>query len=236
MPLPCRFAPRAWRAAAGSGYNARMPDVQTTPSNPTDAAAQDAKAADTPAPEAKPTPANPPPEPPEDLGARVEAALLTLDRAITAGKLGEALGGLTAAQIDTAIEQLNKDYEQSGRSFRIERVAGGYEVLTLPQYADVMANLHKTRQDGKLSPAQLETLAIIAYKQPILRSQIEAIRGAASGEVIRALMERHLVKIVGRAEEIGRPMLYGTTKQFLEVFGLAGLKDLPQVEALNAGK
>jgi len=173
---------------------------------------------------------------PDDLPARVEAALLTLDRAITAAKLGEALGGLTAGQIEDAIAKLNAEYENTGRSFRIERVAGGYEVLTLPQYADVMASLHKTRQDGRLSPAQLETLAIVAYKQPILRSQIEAIRGAASGEVLRALMERHLVKIVGRAEEIGRPMLYGTTKQFLEVFGLSSLKDLPQVEALSQGK
>ncbi len=173
---------------------------------------------------------------PDDLPARVEAALLTLDRAITPAKLAEALGGLSAKQIDDAIAALNTDYEKTGRSFRIERVAGGYEVLTLPQYADVMASLHKTRQDGKLSPAQLETLAIVAYKQPILRAQIEAIRGAASGEVLRALMERHLVKIVGRAEELGRPMLYGTTKQFLEVFGLSTLKDLPQVESLNAGK
>jgi segregation and condensation protein B len=173
---------------------------------------------------------------PDDLPARVEAALLTLDRAITAAKLGEALGGLDAKQVEDAIAQLNRAYEATGRSFRIERVAGGYEVLTLPQYADVMASLHKTRQDGRLTPAQLETLAIVAYKQPILRSQIEAIRGAASGEVLRALMERHLVKIVGRAEEIGRPMLYGTTKQFLEVFGLSSLKDLPQVEALNQGQ
>jgi len=108
--------------------------------------------------------------------------------------------------------------------------------MTLPQYAEVLNSLHKTKQDSRLSPAQLETLAIVAYKQPILRAQVESIRGAASGEVLRALMDRHLVKIVGRAEELGRPMLYGTTKQFLEVFGLAGLKDLPQVEALNAGK
>jgi len=199
-------------SARSPGYNPNMPEADTAPKTES------------------------PVQAPDDLPARVEAALLTLDRAITAAKLGEALGGLTAGQIEDAIAKLNAEYENTGRSFRIERVAGGYEVLTLPKYADVMASLHKTRQDGRLSPAQLETLAIVAYKQPILRSQIEAIRGAASGEVLRALMERHLVKIVGRAEEIGRPMLYGTTKQFLEVFGLSSLKDLPQVQALNQGQ
>jgi len=105
--------------------------------------------------------------------------------------------------------------------------------MTLPTYADVLDALHKKRSESKLSPAALETLAIIAYKQPVLRAEVESIRGAASGEVIRSLMERHLIKIVGRAEEIGRPMLYGTTKTFLEVFGLSNIKDLPQVEQLK---
>lgn len=172
---------------------------------------------------------------PDDLTARVEAALLTSDRAIGPGRLGEALGGLPGKAVDDAVADLNTQYERTGRSFRIEKVAGGYQVLTLPQYADVLSALHKTRQQSKLSPAQLETLAIVAYKQPIMRAQIEAIRGAASGEILRSLMDRHLVKIVGRAEEIGRPMLYGTTKQFLEVFGLATLKDLPQAESLKLG-
>jgi len=204
-----------------------MPDTDA-PTNQQATEQADAK----PQPKAKPDYA----KPPADLPARVEAALLTLDRAITAGKLADALGNLDPKAIERAIDTLNADYEKTGRSFRIEKVAAGYRVMTLPKYADVLTSLHKTKQDSRLSPAQLETLAIVAYKQPILRAQVEAIRGAASGEVLRALMDRHLVKIVGRAEELGRPMLYGTTKQFLEVFGLASLKDLPQVEALNAGK
>ena len=175
-------------------------------------------------------------EPPADLAARVEAALLTSDRALPAAKLAEALGGLAPQAITDAIATLNGDYEKTGRSFRIEQVAGGWKVMTLPEYGDVLEALHKKRSESKLSPAALETLAIIAYKQPVLRAEIEAIRGAASGEVIRSLMERHLIKIVGRAEEIGRPMLYGTTKTFLEVFGLSSLKDLPQVEQLKSGK
>ena len=174
-----------------------------------------------------------PAAPPEDLPARVEAALLTSDRALSAAKLAEALGGLATSAITDAIETLNQDYENTGRSFRIESVAGGWKVMTLPAYADVLEALHQKRSENKLSPAALETLAIIAYKQPVLRAEVESIRGAASGEMIRSLMERHLIKIVGRAEEIGRPMLYGTTKTFLEVFGLSSLKDLPQVEQLT---
>lgn len=167
------------------------------------------------------------------LPAKVEAALLTTDRAMTAAKLGDALGEVGSQAINDAVDRLNKDYEDTGRSFRIEKVAGGWQVMTLPEYADVLSALHKTRSQTKLSAAALETLAIVAYKQPILRAEIEAIRGVASGEVLRSLMDRHLVKIAGRAEEIGRPILYGTTKQFLELFGLSNLKDLPKVEELK---
>lgn len=172
-------------------------------------------------------------EVPEDLAARVEAALLTADGALSAGKLGEALGGVPGSAIKDAVGSLNEVYTSTGRSFRIEQVAGGFQVMTLPEYADVLAALHKARSQSKLTPAAMETLAIVAYKQPIVRAEVESIRGVASGEVLRSLMDRHLIKIVGRAEELGRPMLYGTTKTFLEVFGLANLSDLPKVEQLQ---
>ena len=165
-----------------------------------------------------------------ELAMKVEAALLTTERPMTAGKLGDLLGRVGAKAVSEAAASLNELYEKTGRSFRIEKVAGGLQVLTLPQYADVLTQLHKTRAQMRLSPAAMETLAIVAYQQPIMRAQIENVRGVACGEVLRSLMERHLVKIVGRAEEIGRPMLYGTTKGFLEVFGLSSLKDLPKVE------
>ncbi|MEM1444863.1 MAG: SMC-Scp complex subunit ScpB [Planctomycetota bacterium] len=170
---------------------------------------------------------------PDDFDLRVEAALITAERPMSAGKLAEALGLDASKPVSEAIDRLNTHYEDTGRSFRIEQVAGGYRVLTLPAFGDVMAALHRKKDTGKLSPAALETLAVVAYKQPVLRTGVEAIRGVACGEVLRALMERHLVKIVGRAEEPGRPMLYGTTKQFLEVFGLSSLKDLPDAEGLN---
>ncbi|GAB4193590.1 MAG: hypothetical protein Kow00105_07740 [Phycisphaeraceae bacterium] len=170
------------------------------------------------------------PEQEQELDLKLEAALLTTDRPMTAGKLGELLDGVGAKAIQASADRLNRVYEETNRSFRIEKVAGGLQILTLPRYAHVLSALHKTRAQAKLSPAAMETLAIIAYQQPIMRAQIENIRGVACGEVLRSLMERKLVKIVGRAEEIGRPMLYGTTKTFLEVFGLSSLKDLPKVE------
>lgn len=173
---------------------------------------------------------------PAEIAPKVEAALLTSDRAMTAGKVAEALGLQASKPVTDAIKLLNEAYEETGRAFRIEQVAGGWQVLTLPEHADVLAALHKTKSQGKLSAAAMETLAIVAYKQPVLRAELEAIRGVACGETLKSLMERHLVKIVGRAEEIGRPMLYGTTKQFLEVFGLSTLKDLPKVEDLQAGR
>ena len=173
-------------------------------------------------------------QPPEEIALRVEAILMTTDRALPASRLVELMSdaghAVAAKAINAAITALNDTYEKSGRSFRIESLAGGWQIMTLPRFADVLAALHKTRQDTRLTPAALETLAIIAYKQPILRADIESIRGVASGEVIRSLMERHLVKIVGRAEELGRPMLYGTTKTFLEVFGLTTLKDFPPTD------
>ncbi len=173
-----------------------------------------------------------------EIAPKVEAALLTSERVMTSGKIAEALGlnfPGGSKPVNDAIARLNGEYESTGRAFRIEQVAGGWQVMTLPEYADVLAALHKTKAQSKLSPAAMETLAIVAYKQPVLRAELEAIRGVACGETLRSLMERHLVKIVGRAEEIGRPMLYGTTKQFLEIFGLASLKDLPKVEELRQG-
>ncbi len=106
-------------------------------------------------------------------------------------------------------------------------------MMTLPPYNHWLKKLLRVRKDSKLTQASLETLAIIAYKQPIIRADVEAIRGVASGEVIRNLMYKGLVKIVGRAEVIGRPMLYGTTRKFLDIFGLNSLKDLPKVEELK---
>ncbi len=160
----------------------------------------------------------------------LEALLMATHSPLTAGQLAELLDLGTTKPIRRAVTALNAHYDDTNRAFRIEQVAGGYQVLTLPQFADHLKKMHQKDIDAKLTKAALETLAIIAYKQPILRADVEAIRGVACGETIRSLMEKHLVKISGRAEEPGRPILYGTTKRFLEVFGLNSLKDLPQSE------
>lgn len=166
----------------------------------------------------------------------VEALLFSTDMPLSAAKLADTCGLESAKPIKDAVAELNAAYEQRQAAYRIEDRAGGYQILTLPQYADYITRLVRKKDEGRLTPAMLETLAIISYKQPIIRADIEAIRGVGAGEVLRSLMEHNLVKIVGRAEEIGRPMLYGTTRYFLEVFGLASLKDLPKAEQLKEPK
>jgi segregation and condensation protein B len=127
---------------------------------------------------------------------------------------------------------LNGHYEQTGRSFRAERVAGGWQLLTLQAFAPLLSRLHTDRQSTRLSQAALETLAIIAYRQPVGRAEIEEIRGVGAGAVLKTLQEREMVEVVGRGEGLGRPLLYGTTRRFLEHFGFRSLADLPRPEEL----
>ncbi len=162
----------------------------------------------------------------------IEAVLFATDEPLPESKLA-GIVETTGKQIRESIENLNAKYQASRNAFRIEQIAGGYQMLTQPIYNSWLKKMVKVRSDNKLSPAAMETLAIIAYKQPIIRADIEAIRGVAVGEVIRSLMYKGLVKIAGRAEILGRPMLYGTTKKFLEVFGLNSVKDLPKAEDLK---
>ncbi len=167
------------------------------------------------------------------LESVVEAILFASDEPLSAERIAGIAEISAIKPVRESVEALNSQYEQSGRAFRIEQIAGGYQMMTLPHYNPWLKKLLRNRADNKFSPAALETLAIISYKQPIIRADIEAIRGVASGEILRSLMYKGLVKIVGRAEVIGRPMLYGTTRKFLEVFGLNSIKDLPKVEELK---
>ncbi len=172
--------------------------------------------------------------PPADVTVEsvVEAILFASDEPLSADRLAKIVE-TGPKQIKDNIKNLNDKYQTNNNAFRIEQIAGGYQMMTLGQYNHWLKKLLRARDDGKLSPAALETLAIISYKQPIIRADIESIRGVAAGEVLRSLMYKGLVKIVGRAEVLGRPMLYGTTKKFLEVFGLNTLKDLPKIEELK---
>jgi len=161
-----------------------------------------------------------------------EAVLFASDESLTAVRLADIVG-TSVKQLRQHIKNLNDKYQVNNNAFRIEQIAGGYQMLTLSDYNHWLKKLLRVRSDTKLSPAALETLAIIAYKQPVIRADVEAIRGVQVGEIIRNLMYKGLVKIVGRAEVLGRPMLYGTTKKFLEIFGLNSLNDLPGIEELK---
>ena len=161
-----------------------------------------------------------------------EAVLFASDESLTEARLADIVG-VPVRQIRQHVKSLNERYQANSNAFRIEKIAGGYQMLTLSCYDSWLKKLIRVRDDSKLSAAALETLAIIAYKQPVIRADVEAIRGVAVGEIIRSLIYKGLVKIVGRAEVLGRPMLYGTTKKFLQTFGLDSLKDLPKVEELK---
>jgi len=135
--------------------------------------------------------------------------------------------------LEGALKELIRDYELLGLSFKLQEVAGGYQFRTLPEYAQWVRRVKKVTP-LKLSKAALEVLAIIAYRQPITRAEVETIRGVDSGGVISSLLEKGLIKPLGRKETPGRPLLYGTTKKFLEVFGLKSLKDLPSLREIEA--
>ncbi len=168
-----------------------------------------------------------------EIAATVEAILFSTDTPLPAAKILQVAELSSKRDVTDAIDILNDRYEDSGSAFRIEMIAGGYRLQTLEAYHQVLSRLFKAKSESKLSQPAMETLSIVAYRQPVLRADIEAIRGVACGEVLRKLMEKMLIKIVGRAEVIGRPMLYGTTRRFLEVFGLASLNDLPRADELR---
>ena len=165
---------------------------------------------------------------------RLEAALLVAQEPLAPRKLVLLADLADATQVRTLTRDLNQQYKDFGHAFSIEEVAGGYILLTRKQFAPWIKKNQLANPTEHLSQSALETLAIVAYRQPVLRVDIEAIRGLSCDEVLRQLMEKDLVKISGRSEDLGRPYLYGTTKRFLQIFGLQSLDKLPRVEWLRA--
>jgi len=165
--------------------------------------------------------------------AQVEAVLLAADEPLNARRLALFAGLSDAAEARRLVRKLQALYDRDGTAFQLEELAGGFQLLTRPAYHPWLLRLRRTGNDLRLSPAARETLAIVAYRQPIMRADIEAVRGVQCGEVLRLLMEKGLVRIAGRHDSLGRPVLYGTTKKFLQVFGLKSLRDLPLVEQLQ---
>jgi segregation and condensation protein B len=160
--------------------------------------------------------------------ANLEAVLLIADEPLPVRRLAQAAGLPDAAAARRLLKKLQALYDQDGTAFQIEEIAGGFQLLTRPAYHRWLASLRRSGHEMRLSGAARETLAIVAYRQPIMRAAIEAIRGVHCGETLRLLMEKGLIKIAGRDDSLGRPVLYATTKKFLQVFGLRSLKDLPR--------
>jgi segregation and condensation protein B len=162
--------------------------------------------------------------------ALAEAALFVADEPLTPRRLAIVIGAADGNEARRVVRKLQTLLDQEGSAFQVEEVAGGFQLLTRPEYHPWLVRMRRGGQELRLSPAARETLAIIAYRQPIMRADIEAIRGVQINEVLRLLMERGLIRIAGRDPSLGRPVLYGTTKKFLQVFGLKNLRDLPLVE------
>ncbi len=161
--------------------------------------------------------------------ARLEAVLFSADEPLTARRLATLAELNDAAEARKLLERLRDLYTDEGAAFQLEELAGGYQLLTRPELHPWLVRLRRSAGEPKLPAALLETLAIVAYRQPIMRADLEAIRGVHCGEALRQLMERGLIRIAGRHDSLGRPVLYGTTKKFLQMFGLRDLRDLPPV-------
>ena len=160
----------------------------------------------------------------------IEALLISAEEALTIEQIQQVLESVTPAIIKEQIDRLKKDYLDTNRSFKINEIAGGYQIATREEFAPYLRKLYNVKHVERLSRPSLETLAIIAYKQPVTRLDIESIRGVNVDGVLRSLSEKNLIKIKGRKEVVGRPYIYGTSRLFLEYFGLNSLEDLPDIE------
>lgn len=165
--------------------------------------------------------------------ARLEAALLISKGATSAKKLAQTARLIDAREVVSLIQILNDSYDRTRGAFRIELTAIGYQMMTRAAYAPWLGRLHSRQAEMSLSSPMLETLTIIAYQQPVTRADVEAIRGVQSAEMIRQLMDRGLIRIAGEDDSLGRPFLYETTRQFLTLYGMRRLEDLPDYAALR---
>jgi segregation and condensation protein B len=162
----------------------------------------------------------------DELQAAIECLLFVTEKPLTLEALREVLPAVDSRTLRGALEALAVEYEARGGGFSLREVAGGYQLHTRPQFADIVRRLRQSSPQ-RLSRAALETLAIVAYQQPVIRAEIERIRGVDCGGVLRALLESRIIRVIGRKEIPGRPLIYGTTRHFLEMFDLKDLKDLP---------
>jgi len=163
----------------------------------------------------------------------IEAMLFVSDKPLFLHEIRNVLEDPNANQIRDVINELAKDYETFDRPLRIKEIAGGFQIVTDPVFSPWLKRLYKTAGIDRLSGPSLETLAIIAYKQPASKPEIEAVRGVNVDGVLKTLVEKNLVRILGRKETVGRPIIYGTTQEFLQYFGLNSLDELPKLEEFH---
>jgi segregation and condensation protein B len=170
----------------------------------------------------------------------VEALIMASPEPITAKKIAEMLDDLTPSKVSKTVSELNTRYMESSNSYRIREIAGGFQFYIMPEFAGFVEEMFARRRKLRLTRAALETLAIIAYQQPVTKTDIEHIRGVSSDGVIHNLLEKKMLTITGRAETVGKPLQYGTTEEFLKFFGLNRLEDLPEMseieELINASE
>lgn len=162
----------------------------------------------------------------------LEALLFASEKPLSIEEVRQVLEEETTKDIRALIDELKDEYEAQARGFRIYEIAGGYQVSTHPGFAPWLKKLHGSRRTSRFSKPALETLAIVAYRQPVTRAEIESIRGVNVEGVLKTLLEKEMVRIKGRKDSPGRPIIYGTTDQFLEYFGLRNLSELPTLEEL----
>ena len=167
------------------------------------------------------------------LSQLLEAALFSANRPLTIEELQTLDAEATLADVRTALDQLREHYDFDQHAVELVELAGGYQILSRPHFAQAIEQAQFAQRTPKLTGAALETLAIISYRQPVGRAEIEEIRGVSAGGVLRALQERGMIEVVGRSEQLGRPLLYGTTPLFLELLGLKDLAELPRAEELT---
>jgi segregation and condensation protein B len=167
------------------------------------------------------------------LAQLLEAALFSACRPLTVEELATLDSDAGAAEVRVALEQLREHFDFNQHGVELLELAGGYQILTRPVHAAAIERAQFSVRAPKLTAATLETLAVIAYRQPVGRVEIEEIRGVSAGGVLRSLQERGLIEVVGRSEALGRPLLYGTTALFLELLGMRDLADLPKSEELT---
>jgi len=168
-----------------------------------------------------------------DIMKAIECIIFVSDQPVSVDKLQQVFTELERSDIRKHLKEMIEEWAALDRGILLEEVAGGFQFRTDPAYGEYVTNYNKKIKKFRLSRAALEVLAIIAYKQPVTRVEVESIRGVDSSGVINALLERRILEIKGRKEVIGRPFLYGTTTEFLEVFGLKSLKDLPTLKEID---